>query len=106
MTVEMRESPHRIRLERFRNFEEFDQHHQFVRLVDQFLLGLDQQWVTLHQPERTKSLRSHEHPAGVKIARHVVVERRQDDVLLAIDRAAGEHDGVLGMLEQMLGDRE
>ena len=72
-----------------------DQHDQFVGLVDQLLLGLDQQRIGLHQAERPEPLRAHEHALRIEIARHVVVEGRQDDVLLAVDRAARQHDRVL-----------
>jgi hypothetical protein len=51
-------------------------------------------------------LRPHEHAVRIEVARHVVFEWRQDDVLLAIDRAAGQRDRVLGIAQEMLGDRE
>ena len=43
---------------------------------------------------------------GIEVARHVILERRENDALVAIDRAARQHHLVLGMLHQMLGDRE
>ena len=42
MTVATRSSGHRIRLERLRELGGIDQHDQFVGLVDQLLLGLDE----------------------------------------------------------------
>ena len=54
ITVVMRVSAHRMRLERWRNFDEFDQHDELLGLVDQLLLGLDQQRVALHQAERRR----------------------------------------------------
>ena len=83
-----------------------DQDDEFISLVNQLLFGLDQQWIALHQPERTQPLRAHEHAARIEIAGHVIIEGAEDDVLLAVDRAAREHHGVLRVLEQMLGDRK
>ena len=87
-------------------FRRVDEEHQFLGLVDQLLLGLDQQRIALHDADRTDALRAHEHAARIEIARHVVLEGAEDDVLLAIDGAAGHGDGVLGIAQQVLGDGE
>ena len=83
-----------------------DHQHQLVSLIDQLLLGLDDQGILLHDAERADTLRAHEHAAGIEVARHVVLERRENDALVAVDRAARQHHLVLRMLDEMLGDRE
>ena len=80
------------------------QHDQLIRLPDQFLFGLYQQRVRFHQAKRAQPMRPHEHALRIEIARHVIVERRQDDILFAVNRPAGQQDRVLGMLQKMFRD--
>ena len=95
-----------MRLERCRNFEESTSTTSSSAWSISFCSAWIEQRIALHEAERPEPLRAHEHAPRVEIARHVVLEGRQDDVLLAIDRAAGQHHRVLGVLEQVLGDRE
>ncbi|MNV02001.1 hypothetical protein D3C71_922230 [compost metagenome] len=51
-------------------------------------------------------MRPDKHAASVEIANCVIVERRQNEALFTIDRAARHRHIVLGMLDQMFCDRE
>ncbi|VXA97853.1 hypothetical protein MASSI9I_10178 [Massilia sp. 9I] len=82
------------------------QHHQFLGLADQALLGLDQERIGFHQSQQREAVDAHEHLGGVVVLGDVVVEGREDNVLLAVDAAARHDDLVLARYQQALGHQE
>ena len=82
------------------------QYDQFFGLADQALFGLDQQRVRFHQPQQRQAVHAHEHLGGVVVLGNVVLERAQDDVLLAVDGAARQNDFILARYQQPLGHQK
>jgi hypothetical protein len=60
---------------------------------------LDQQRIGFHDAERADALRAEEHALGVEMHRAVILERAEDDALLAIDRARRHHHRAARMLQ-------
>ena len=86
-------------------FRSVRQHDQLVGAPQKFHLRARDQRIALDHAMRADRDRAHEHDARRIVLDRVVIERRDNDFLVAIDLAARQSDAVLRFPDEKLGER-
>ena len=88
-----------------REFRRIGEHDEPVGALEELRFGAGDERIALDQAERTNRYRAHEHDPRRVVLDRVVVERRDDQLLVSIDFAAGQRNAVLGLVDQELRQR-
>ena len=105
ISVSMRDSGQTTRLPLDGEFRGVGQHDQLVGALKQLRLGARDQRVALDDAARADRHRAHEHQARRIVLDRVVVERRDDQLLGAVDLPAGQRDAVLRLVNEEFRQR-